>query len=60
MNKIEFKFLNFSTSSSLNIIYKFGSSSSQIWKFYTYHQAKLEHSLLNSGEKLQEKYFAEP
>lgn len=60
MNKIEFKLLNFLISSGLNIIYKFGSSSSQTWKFYIYHQAKLEYSQLNNGEKLQEKYLEEP
>lgn len=60
MNKIEFKPLNFLKNLGLNIIYKFGSSSSQTWKFYIYHQAKLEHSLLNNSEKLQEKYLDEP
>ena len=47
INQVEFKFLYFITSSSLNIICKLILSSSQTWTFYSCCRAELEHSLLD-------------
>ena len=51
-SRAELKLLHFITSSSLNIICRLVSSSSQTWTFHFCYRAELEHSLLDKARPL--------